>query len=230
MDIMVSVALKAAEGGNRELKKPTSLAFWKYPRAGRRVAALLVSVMLMGVGVALFTMVGFGTDPCSTFSLGASRQTGISYGTCQLMLSVVLLVPVLLKEPSRIGLGTLANMVLVGYCADGFRWLTGPLITPQSPMGIRLLCFFATLILFLLAASMYMAVDLGVAPYDALPQMIAKKTQKLSFRAIRVIWDLSFLTLGFLMGATVGLTTILTGFCLGPVIVAVRQRTEPWFR
>lgn len=212
------------------MKKFTSLAFWTYPRAGRRVAALLASVLMMGAGVALFTMVGFGTDPCSTFSLGLSGKTGISYGTCQLMLNAVLFIPVLLKDPSRIGLGTLANMLLVGYCADGFRWLTGPVITPQSPISVRLLCFFITLILFLLAASLYMAVDLGVAPYDALPQMIAKKTQKLSFRTIRILWDLSFLVLGFLLGATVGLTTLLTGFCFGPVIVAVRQRTEPWFR
>lgn len=212
------------------MKNLTSLAFWTYPRAGRRAAALLASVSMMGVGVALFTMVGFGTDPCSTFSLGLSGKTGISYGTCQLMLNAVLFIPVLLKDPSRIGLGTLANMLLVGYFADGFRWLTGPVVTPQSPMVIRLLCFFVTLILFLLAASLYMAVDLGVAPYDALPQMIAQKTKKLSFRTIRILWDVSFLVLGFLMGATVGLTTILTGFCLGPVIVAVRQRTEPWFR
>lgn len=212
------------------MKNLTSLAFWIYPRAGRRVAALLVSTMLMGVGVALFTMVGFGTDPCSTFSLGASQRTGISYGTCQLMLNAVLFIPVLLKDPSRIGLGTLANMLLVGYCADGFRWLTGPVVTPQSPMGIRLLCFFVTLILFLLAASLYMAVDLGVAPYDALPQMLAKKVKKVSFRTIRIVWDVSFLVLGFLMGATVGLTTLLTGFCFGPAIVAVRKRTEPWFR
>lgn len=56
------------------MKKFTSLAFWTYPRAGRRVAALLASVLMMGAGVALFTMVGFGTDPCSTFSLGLSGK------------------------------------------------------------------------------------------------------------------------------------------------------------
>lgn len=207
-----------------------SLAFWRRPRAGRRAAALFLGVVLMGLGVALFTMVGFGTDPCSIFSLGVSGQTGLSFGTCQLMLNAALFVPVLLIDPSRIGLGTLANMVLVGYCADGFRWLLGSAVTPLSPMPVRLAVFLATLVLFLLAAALYMAVDLGVAPYDALPQIITARTKRLPFRLIRIFWDLGFLVLGFLMGATVGLTTLLIGFCMGPAIVAVQRKTEPWFR
>lgn len=184
----------------------------------------------MGFGVALFTMVGFGTDPCSTFSLGVSKRTGLSFGTCQLMLNVVLFAPVLLMEPSRIGIGTLANMLLVGYCADGFRWLLGAAVTPQSPMGTRLLVFGGTLVVFLIAAALYMAVDLGVAPYDALPQIVAARWKKVPFRFVRIFWDIAFLVLGFLMGATVGLTTLLTGFCMGPAIEAVQRKTEPWFR
>lgn len=228
---MIAAALTAAEPkGGVALKNHMSLAFWKRPRAWRRVAALILSVVLMGLGVALFTLVGFGTDPCSTFSLGVSGRTGLSFGHCQLMLNALLFIPVLLCDPSRIGLGTLANMVLVGYSADGFLWLLGTAVTPQSPMGVRLIVFLATMALFLLAAALYMAVDLGVAPYDALPQIIAGKARRLSFRTLRVIWDLTFLVLGFLMGATVGLTTLLTGFCMGPVIVAVQRKTEPWFR
>ena len=66
-----------------------------------------------------------------------------------------------------------------------------------------------------------MVVDLGVAPYDAIPQLIAARTSRLSYRAVRMIWDISMLSAGFLLGSTVGLTTLITGFFLGPAIMLV---------
>ena len=42
-------------------------------------------------------------------------------------------------------------------------------------------------------------------------------------------WDVGALTLGFLLGSTVGLTTVVTGFCLGPAIAAVRERVKGFY-
>ena len=56
----------------------------KRPRMERRIPALFVSVILMGFGVAVFDMIGFGTDPCSVMNLGLSMNLGIPFGTLQL--------------------------------------------------------------------------------------------------------------------------------------------------
>lgn len=89
--------------------------------------------------------------------------------------------------------------------------------------------FAVSMAAFLIAAAFYMAADLGVAPYDAIPQLIAARTDRLSGRAVRMLWDLSILSLGFLLGSTVGLTTLITGFCLGPAISFVSNRVKSWF-
>ena len=189
------------------------------PRMGRRLAVLTVSLIVIGVCVAVFKTVGFGTDPCSTFTLGVSARTGISFGTCQLAFNLLMFLPVIRLDLSRIGVGTVANMVGVGYMADFTMWLMSPHIPPEGlSMTVRIVLFAVSMAAFLIAAAFYMVVDLGVAPYDAIPQLIAARTNRLSARAIRMLWDISILSLGFLLGSTVGLTTLITGFCLGPAI------------
>nr|WP_325223480.1 hypothetical protein [uncultured Oscillibacter sp.] len=197
---------------------------------GRRLAVLTVSLIVIGVCVAVFKTVGFGTDPCSTFTLGVSARTGISFGTCQLAFNLLMFLPVIRLDLSRIGVGTVANMVGVGYMADFTMWLMSPHIPPEGlSMTVRIVLFAVSMAAFLIAAAFYMVVDLGVAPYDAIPQLIAARTNRLSARAIRMLWDISILSLGFLLGSTVGLTTLITGFCLGPAIAFVSSRVRGWF-
>lgn len=196
----------------------------------RRLLALAVSLTLMGVCIAVFKTVGFGTDPCSTFTLGVSARTGVTFGTCQLVFNLLLFIPVIRHDLSRIGIGTIGNMVGVGYIADFCMRLIGARLPPEGlSMMERVLMFAVSMAVFLVAASFYMVVDLGVAPYDAIPQLIAAHTNKLSYRGVRMIWDLSMLSIGFLLGSTIGLTTLITGFFLGPAITLVAKRVHGWF-
>lgn len=197
----------------------------------RRLVALVLSTCLMGVGVAIFNQLGFGTDPCSVLNLAISRLIGWSFGNWQLTMNLILLlVLILLGEIRRIGLGSVANMVLVGYAADAATWVLNrvhPLY--GETLLVKLAVFAPTMLLFLIAVAFYMVVDLGTAPYDAIPMVIADRQRRLPFSAIRMLWDLSILTLGFLCGGVVGLVTLVTGFCLGPLYGAIAKRIQPLF-
>lgn len=200
------------------------------PRMGRRLLALTGGIILIGVCIAVFRIVGFGTDPCSTFTLGVSARTGISFGTCQVIFNLLLALIVIRCDPTKIGIGTVANMLGVGYIADFCVYLARPLL-PETGLSMvsRLALFAVSMAVFLIAASFYIIVDLGVAPYDGVPQVIAARAKRLSARTVRVLWDVSVLSVGFFLGSTVGLTTLFTGFCLGPAITAVSKRVETWF-
>ena len=200
------------------------------PRMGRRVVALFGSIFMMGFCVAVFKLIGAGTDPCSCMNLGISGRLGISFGTWQLTLNIALLLIVMRFAPEKISLGTLVNMVFVGYVAELFMYLLGGLIPETGlSLAVRAIIFVPAIALFLLVASIYMTVDLGCAPYDALPMIIAARTSRLSYRAIRMAWDLAALSIGFLLGATVGIATVITGFCIGPAITAVGARLHGLF-
>jgi len=201
------------------------------PRMARRLTALFVSIFFMGFCVAVFDLIALGTDPCTVFNLGMADTLGIPFGTYQLLFNILLVIIVLKTDITRIGAGTLANMAGVGYVAEFFMWLFDqPAALRDLSLAARLGIFVPTMLLFLVVVSIYMAVDMGVAPYDALPQIIAKRQKKLSFRVIRMIWDIAALSIGWLLGSTVGIVTVITGFCLGPMIAWVSRRVEPFFR
>lgn len=194
------------------------VAGMKRPRMERRVPALFVAVTLMGFGVAMFNLLGFGADPCTVMNMGLSRVLGIPFGTLQLLVNCVLILIVIRYDVGRIGLGTLANMVLVGYVAqfcmaviDRIPALAGLTLTA------RLIIFVPTLLLFLVAASTYMCVDMGVAPYDAIPQIISARINW-PFRLVRMAWDFVMMLGGYLLGSVVGLVTIGITLFLGPLV------------
>lgn len=200
------------------------------PRMGRRLTALILSQMTIGACIAVFKTVGFGTDPCSTLTLGVSAHTGVSFGTCQLIINLLLFLPVIFFDLSRIGPGTLVNMVGVGYSADICMRIIAAHMPPQGiSMAARLVLFVVTMLIFLVAVGFYITVNLGVAPYDAIPQLITEWIGRLSSRTVRMLWDLSYLAVGFLLGSTIGLTTVISGFCLGPAIAFVSSHVKSWF-
>ena len=126
---------------------------------------------------------------------------------------------VLWQDPHRIGLGTLANMVLVGYTADFFGWvfrLYG--ITAPTGGAARFVFMVAALAVFVVSASLYMTADLGTAPYDAMSFVLAATLPHLPFRAVRMAWDAAWVVLTLVLGGSVGPVTIGIMLLMGPAV------------
>ena len=117
-------------------------------------------------------------------------------------------------------------MFLVGYSFDFFSWLNGLWIPDSiySGMAVRILITIPALFAFIIAASTYMAVQLGTSPYDAIPFIIASWLPKIPFKVIRIIWDVSICLTGWLLGSTLGIVSVIMAFALGPVISCVRKK------
>ena len=140
----------------------------------RRAAVMTVGVLFMGFAVAALVLADLGTDPFTTACLAFAARMGWLLGSAELLINAVMFCLVLWQDPHRIGLGTLANMVLVGYTADFFGWvfrLYG--ITAPTGGAARFVFMVAALAVFVVAASLYMTADLGTAPYDAMSFVLA---------------------------------------------------------
>ncbi len=189
----------------------------------RRILGMLVSVFFMGATLSVLIRVQLGTDPCSCMNLGFSRVSGISFGTCQLTFNLILALVVLFTNRRMIGLGTLGNMVLVGYVSDFFTWIWDQCLPPVTSWGLpmRVGVMIPVLFLFVAAAAAYMTANLGMAPYDCIPFLVVNRWRKLPFFAVRVTWDALAVLIGFLLGSTVGVVTVLIALAIGPIV--------PWF-
>lgn len=121
-------------------------------------------------------------------------------------------------------------MVIVGYAADAAMWVLNRIhpLTGET-LTIKLIVFIPTMALFLVAVAFYMVVELGVTPYDAIPQIIHGRQKRYSFTAVRVTWDVAMILSGVVAGGSIGPMTLVCGFCLGPVISAIAQRFRIFF-
>ncbi len=202
------------------------------PHMGRRIPVLILSVILMGMCVAFFEKLLVGTDPYNVFHLAFVNNVlhWEGLGTWQLIFNVILLAIILaLKEGRRIGLGSLANMVLVGYSRDFFKPLVELLLPGENlSLLVRGGVFIPTMVLFLLTVAFYLVVELGSSPYDAVPQIIAARL-KLPFSPVRIAYDIAFTVVGLLLGGQMGVFTVAACFFLGPAISAIAAKFRPWF-
>ena len=143
----------------------------------KRFTVMLLGVVFMGIFLSFLIEVSLGTDPCTFMNLTISRRLGILFGTWQVILNAILFVFVILYDRHQIGPGPLANMVLIGYISDFCRWIWGKIIPDFlfDSWPYRGVIFIIALLGFVVAASLYMNADMGVAPYDAVPIILSNR-------------------------------------------------------
>lgn len=197
----------------------------------KRLAAVIFAAITIGFAISLLVLVDMGTDPCTGMNVAMSEKLGMSFGNWQALLNAVLFVFVILFGREYIGFGTLTNMFLVGYAVDFFNWLWGKILPAGlfESMGVRVGVLFPALAVFVFAAAVYMDMNLGTAPFDAIPLMVAKRLPRIPLRWIRMTYDFAVIVIGLVLGGSVGIVTILMALSLGPVIEWVGKKLkEKW--
>lgn len=200
--------------------------FARPPKFWTRLVMMMIGVTVQGFGLSLLIRLKLGTDPCSCLTQGVINYVPISFGTAQLLCHLVTFIFVLRFDMSYIGFGTIGNMVCLGYISDFFGWIWDTALPRDffASAGVRYGLLVPVLIVFILGASTYLTAGLGSSPYDALPFIISHKCRKLSFKAIRMIWDICFMAAGFALGGDVGIVTLGVAFFLGPVIAFMQKK------
>lgn len=212
---------------------------------------MLLGVFMMGFTLSWLRLVDWGTDTFTNMNLAISAKLGLTLGTWQLILNVVLLITVFLLGADNFGFGTIANMVFIGYICDFFTWLWKkalpakvleyPLLedgtfdytkTPHFSneyLWLRILVLIVALAMFVFFAALYMDSGLGVSPCDAIPFIIHSKLKKLPIRVVRIMYDFALILIAFALGSKWYIATILMAFTLGPVIEFVGKNIKKWF-
>ncbi|MCG4611476.1 hypothetical protein L0P57_11115 [Anaeromassilibacillus senegalensis] len=193
---------------------------------GRRATMMVAGILLIGISVGLLRLAAFGVDPFSCMNMGISGFLGMSFGNWQLIDNILLLIVVFFTARSFIGLGTVVNMVFVGYIADFVCWLAQD-AGMESPLALRIALLLVGIVMTCAGAGIYMAADLGIAPYDAAAYVLLKAIKnRIAFRWARIITDFVCVGIGTLfcllanneLSAIVGVGTIITAFLTGPLI------------
>lgn len=198
--------------------------YFSQPNFVKRLIVMNIGVFFMGFFLSFLILVDLGTDPCTFMNLTLSRFFGISFGNWQLLLNLFLFIFVILFGRKFIGFGTIANMVFIGYIADFFVWLWNKTL-PEYLFNVfpyRAVVFGLALFLFIVAVSFYINAAMGVAPYDAMPQIVSEKVlKKVPFAVIRICYDFLVIVIGVVFGGKPNIGIVLMALFLGPIIQVV---------
>ncbi|HEU5031199.1 MAG TPA: hypothetical protein VFV01_40230 [Spirillospora sp.] len=176
----------------------------------RRLVQLYAGLALYGLGIALQVSSRLGNDPWDVFHQGLSRRFGLSIGTWIIIAgAVVMLAWIPLRQ--RPGLGTISNVLLVGAFADLFLWL---LPSPDA-LAARWTFLLLGVLAGGFATGCYIGAGLGPGPRDGLMTGLAARGH--SIRVVRTGIELSVLAVGWLLGGTVGVGTVLYAVAIGPL-------------
>ncbi|NKZ04066.1 membrane protein YczE [Actinomadura latina] len=176
----------------------------------RRLVQLYVGLALYGFGIALQVSSGLGNDPWDVFHQGLTRRFGLSIGVWIIIAgAVVMLAWIPLRQ--RPGIGTISNVVLIGVFADLFLWL----LPDPGALAARWAYLVVAVLAGGVATGCYIGAGLGPGPRDGLMTGIAARGH--SIRVVRTGIELAVLAVGWLLGGTVGIGTLLYAVAIGPL-------------
>lgn len=173
-----------------------------------------ITIGLFGYGLAVTLMIksGLGLGPWDAFHVGIQQITGVPVGMASIIAGVFIVAGSYFIGV-RPGPGTLANMILIGVFID----LLLP-ITPDAPGWVWGLMYHIVGILACgLATGFYIGAGLGKGPRDGLMIGVSQRTGW-PVRRVRTLIELTVLVLGWLMGAQIGLGTVLFALGIGPAV------------
>ena len=197
------------------------------PMMLRRVMMTVAGIVICGISVGMFSFSGMGMDPFQVFAHGLWAHTPLTFGTFYMLVNAALLIVMLITNRKKIGLGTLLNLFLLGYIADGslafWHWLL-----PRPTIATCIVFLALGVVVMCLSSALYFTADLGVSTYDSIALTISEKQSKVPFRWCRVGTDLLCVAVGIALGGSAGVGTIVTAFFMGPLISLFRSRVaEP---
>ncbi|PJG85755.1 YczE/YyaS/YitT family protein [Conservatibacter flavescens] len=176
---------------------------------------LLFSLCLAGFGDGLLVLANLGSSPWTVLSQGISVQTGMSIGWASFLISVIVM---LLWFPLRlkVGLGTILNIILIAF-ALGLTVAFLPAPTTYWGKGTYILC---GLIAFGVGTALYLTCHMGAGPRDGLMVGLCHRFQ-LKVGIVRTSLEVLVCLLGYLLGGTVGISTLIFALCIGWIVEIV---------
>ena len=173
---------------------------------------LIFGLTIFGLGEGLLILSTTGNSPWSVLAEGISLNSRLSIGAATFFVSVgVLFLWIFLKQ--KPGLGTIFNIIVIAAMID----FTLNYFQPPSSIFIKYLLAVLAVILVGLGSGIYLVANLGPGPRDGLMTGLTKTTN-LPIALVRAFLEITVVIIGWYLGGTVGVGTLIFAFGIGPCV------------
>lgn len=186
-----------------------------------RLVLLLIGLSIAHLGVTLFLLVDLGADPFNVLIqgihlLGTGVGIGLSHGTVHMCICFLIILVLLLTDKSYVKIGTVVCMFCGGPIIDFFTWLLRGFDIEQLPLAGKLVILVLGCGILAFGMTIVICSEAGTGPNDLVSVVISEKS-KIRFGIVRIVTDVLFVVIGFLLGGTFGIGTVVCAFLVGPV-------------
>jgi uncharacterized protein len=181
-----------------------------------RSVALVLGLGLFAIGIVLQLEASLGLGPWDVLSQGIASHTPFSFGTVTVIVSFVVLA-LSWALGAKIGIGTVANAVLVGSFIDILLAVDRIAALSEQALAVRIAMLVAGILIVGLGSGLYLGAALGAGPRDSLMLVAARRTG-VRIGVVRAALELGVAVLGFALGGTVGVGTLAFALGIGPAV------------
>jgi uncharacterized protein len=181
-----------------------------------RFSVLVGGLLLFALGIVSFLESKLGLSPWDVLHQGIARHSPLSFGEANITVGVVVLTIAWLLG-ARVGIGTLANAVLVGGFIVALTSIGSVQGLAHDPLGVRVGLLGAGVVLTGAGSGLYLAAGLGAGPRDSL-MVVGSHRLSLRIAIVRAALELCALGIGIGLGGTFGVGTVAFALLIGPSI------------
>ncbi|MCF3595261.1 hypothetical protein LZG00_14790 [Rhodobacteraceae bacterium LMO-12] len=197
--------------------------WWSSPRAFTMkpplasLAFLILGLVMFGLGEAMLVTASVGVSPWTVFAQGVTNITGWSLGFATFVISVsVLLLWIPLRQSP--GMGTILNAVVVALVLEYVL----PFMPTFESYGVNALLALLGVFVTGFGGAIYLVANLGPGPRDGLMTGLQAVTHQ-PIALVRMFLELSVVAIGWALGGTLGLGTVLFALGIGPAVAIGMQ-------
>ena len=173
---------------------------------------LCFGLTLFGLGEGLLIVSFTGASPWSVLAQGISINVNLSIGTITLLISIAVLI-LWIPLGQKPGMGTIFNALIIAFMID----LCIKFVPPPSNYFNQLILAVISVMMVGIGGGIYLVSNLGAGPRDGLMIGLQKVTN-LPVAAVRAFLEISVVSIGWYLGGTVGVGTLLFAFGIGPCV------------
>ena len=176
------------------------------------VLILCIGLGLFGLGESLIITASLGMSPWTVLAEGLSLTTGLSIGVLTFFISLgVLLLWIPLKQHA--GIGTILNVIII---AAVIEWSLPYLPHPED-YAMKIVQVICGTLIVGVASGVYLIANLGPGPRDGLMTGCQRVTG-LTIAWVRVLLEVTVISIGWSLGGSIGIGTIIFAFGIGPAV------------
>ena len=173
---------------------------------------LCFGLTLFGLGEGLLIVSFTGASPWSVLAQGISLNVNLSIGTITLLISITVLI-LWIPLGQKPGMGTIFNALIIALMID----LCIKFVPTPSTYFHQLILAIISVMMVGIGGGIYLVSNLGAGPRDGL--MIGlQKVSNLPIAAVRATLEITVVGIGWYLGGTVGIGTLLFAFGIGPCV------------